>query len=93
MAAFRNSDESFSIYRKYGFLHARAISVLEAELDVMEKQLLDIEKEYANSNLIYYLRVHKTGPEDIDRRKLLEQIYQKLMAYGKVQSPLDTLGA
>lgn len=81
LAAFKNSDEDFTIYRRFGYLQSRILldkqdqlRVLEARLDKFDEQdymnyTTDLESDYM------YLK---------PRQELLQEIEAAFSSYGTV---------
>ena len=90
MTAFINSDDNFLIARKYGFLRSRLLLYRQDELSVLEKGLLDLDKDDAkNEDRKLALRSRKFDEQDDDdpeesRKALMRKIDDKLKEYGKL---------
>ena len=88
MAAFINSDENFLITRKYGFLRTRLLLYRQDELSVLEKGLLDLDKEDKESRQLALRSRKKDESTDNDpetsRKALMRKIDDKLKEYGKL---------
>ncbi|KAH5407240.1 hypothetical protein HBI88_144920 [Parastagonospora nodorum] len=87
-AAFQ-SDLSFSVYRGFGYLHARILLQLQDELRVLETDLRDMDelddngtnKRVLSSRMKDETRARKAGKLMSDRAILLETIHDKLAKY------------
>ena len=86
MAAYEDSDPSFLIYRKFGWLHNRVLLHLQDELVDLEGQLEDLDKwEVLTGNpaKLGCRRLDDAAPEESERRKLLIACREKLTEYGE----------
>ena len=88
MTAFINSDDSFLIARKYGFLRTRLLLYHQDELSVLEKGLLALDDDdKKDRKLALQSRKHDEetddDPED-SRKALMRKIADKLKEYGKL---------
>jgi len=89
VAAFEDSDPSFLIYRKFGWLHNRILLHLQDELVDLEGQLEDLDKWESltgNPTKLLCRRLDDAVPEDSERRKLLKTCREKLDEYGQPDS-------
>lgn len=89
MAAFLDSDDCFSVYRRFGFLHARLLLHKQDELRVLEEDLRDMDdrdagkkatKDFLMSRAKDDLR--RDLPENLKRKTLLAEIEKKTLEYG-----------
>ena len=82
LAAFQDSDESFMIYRRFGYLQARVLLAKQDELRVLEEELdaLDAEDVFEYPDALFE-RLSSEG-HSADRRQLLSQIERKYLEYG-----------
>jgi len=89
LAAFRNSDDDFAIFRAFNQCHCRILTQLEVEITEIEKQLLELDRaDEANPSMEYRLRKskHKEG-WDTAQRDLLREMQLKLKDYGEPHAP------
>lgn len=89
VAAFEDSDPSFLIYRKFGWLHNRILLHLQDELVDLESQLEALDQWEAligNPTKLRCRRLDDAVPEKSERRKLLVQCSEKLAEYGEPDS-------
>lgn len=96
-AAFADSDESFMIYRRFGYIHSRLLLNKQDELRELEASLRNmdlIDARNAEGKLCLQSREldverdeKREKAEGLDsRRKLLERIEQKTLQYGMLES-------
>lgn len=86
VAAFEDSDPSFLMYRKFGWLHNRILLHLQDELVDLEGQLEALdhwEAQTGNPTKLRCRRLDDAVPEKSERRKLLSQCSEKLAEYGE----------
>lgn len=86
VAAYEDSDPSFLIYRKFGWVHNRILLHLQDELVDLEGQLEDLDKWEAltgNPTKLVCRRLDDAGPEESERRILLRRCSEKLAEYGR----------
>lgn len=87
LAAFVNSDDSFLIARKYGFLRARVLLNRQDELSVLEKNLtaLDEDDHQHRRWALRSRRLDEQSDHDpvYSRKVLMDKIDDKLKQYGK----------
>ncbi len=82
VATFLDSDESFLIYRRFGYLQARLLLDEQDELQALERKLDKMDTDDA-SNHPLRLQTRDLKEEDAaPRRKLLKQIKEKYLEYG-----------
>lgn len=81
LAAFLDSDEGFSIYRRFGYVSSRLILGKQEEMQRLEKDLLDMDEEdrQANSKRL----VSNRYPP---RRDTLQKLEARYNEYGKPSS-------
>lgn len=82
LAAFQDSDESFMIYRRFGYLQSRVLLAKQDEMRVLEEELdaIDAEDMYENPDSLTQ-RLSDEGRAD-ERRQLLSKIESKYLEYG-----------
>lgn len=86
LAAFLNSDDNFTIFRKFGQSHCRLLIQLQAEITELEQDLLQLDKSDSKegSGTLHRLkRVSYLGGEDMVQKDKLNQLRKKLVDYGK----------
>ncbi len=86
LAAFLSSEQNFSIYRGFSYLHARVLLGLQDQLVVLEreldkKDLLD-ERNGLVERLHSRVRDEREDMDDRSRSKILDDIRLKLGEYG-----------
>ena len=91
-AAFADSDDSFMIYRRFGYIHSRLLLNKQDELRELEADLRDMDLIDASSEegaLCLKSRELDEERNDIQglgpRRALLEKIEQKTLQYGMLE--------
>lgn len=100
LAGFQASDEAFSIYRRFDYLHARVLLDLQYEISKFEKQLSKVDEE-DEQDTDGCQRLTSRGNEDQDfrdgepnackRRKIMAQLRELLAQYGLLDVPHDLL--
>lgn len=82
LAAVMNSDNDFTMFRRFGTLHMRNLLHLQVELSVLEQKLKELDNADAlNPETSWNLRSHLgAGGPDI-RTNLLYTIRSKLKDY------------
>ena len=80
LGAFADSDESFMLYRRFGYLQSRVLLEKQAELRSLEQQLdnLDRSEMYDEPDNLY-----SRESQGEERKGLLTQIEAKFCEYGK----------
>ena len=91
-AAFADSDESFAIYRRFGYIHARLLMHRQDELRVLERELGDMDlKDNRDEDGQRCLRSREMDDRRSRREErgracrsaLFNQIEEKVLKYGK----------
>lgn len=94
LAAFQSSDESFGIYRKFEYLHARVLLDLQYELSELEQELRRADaRDAADEKKERRLKSWKRDEIDArkeekrnenvrTRRRIVADIRQRLVEYG-----------
>ena len=89
MAAFLDSDDCFSVYRRFGFLHARLLLHKQDELRVLEEDLRDMDDRDAGKKATKAFLMSRAKddlrrdlPENLKRKTLLAEIEKKTLEYG-----------
>jgi len=96
LAAFINSDENFSMCRRFGFLHQRVLLYRQDELRDLEDQLVRLDDE-DQEEMPKALKSRKLDDvrEGSYRKGLINTIDDKLKEYGsrflQVQSPSSSI--
>lgn len=92
MTAFEDSNDFFKIYRKFSFLRGRLLLDKEIELAQLEEKLHAIDKEDSELRVTSVMsrnategRTSKTAQRF---RDLMDEINEKLVAYGKIPPAL-----
>lgn len=80
LAAFLDSDESFGLYRRFGYLQARVILEKQEELRCLEESLDDLDRKQQCSQPSSLFCRALQGPE---RKELLNQIEARFCEYCK----------
>jgi hypothetical protein len=87
VAAFLESCDSFSIYRRFGQSHSRLLVAHQCNITDLETQLqiLDKRDDEGGPDMQFRLknRYHEEG-FDTTKRALLEELEKELLAYGIV---------
>ncbi|KAH0557000.1 hypothetical protein GP486_005210, partial [Trichoglossum hirsutum] len=96
LAALLDSDESFMIYRRFGFLHARVLLNKQDELRELEDQLDAKDKEDEGQRVLKSrVRDDKTAPAEgargPTRKQILAEIETKLNEYDKLLTNAQNL--
>ena len=85
VAAFLESCDSFSIYRRFGHAHSRLLVTHECNITDLETQLQKLDKndDEGGPDRQFRLktRYHEEG-FDTTKRDLLEKLEKSLLAYG-----------
>jgi hypothetical protein len=93
LATFLDSDESFMIYRRFGFIQSRLLLNTQDELRVLEQALERLDRREAKKD-IRYPRIRNLPEEQMGpRTKLLKLIENKFCSYGKFLSEIATPGS
>lgn len=82
MAAFINSDPSFLMCRRFGFLHSRVLLYRQDELAQLENQLVELDADDAENNPRALLSRELDEQQDSTRKDLILNINEKLKEYG-----------
>lgn len=95
VAAVETCDPSFTIYRKFGWLHNRALLHLQDELSELEQELQDLDRyDFADGDPTRLIsRRHDYGiigaEKPSERRELIRCINTKLKEYGPRLDPMS----
>ncbi|KAH7076260.1 hypothetical protein FB567DRAFT_608947 [Paraphoma chrysanthemicola] len=99
IAAFLDSDDGFSIYRRFGYLQSRILLQKQSELSVLEDRLqaLDLDIVAEDGDAFCYQKLW--CPQEEEHRQLLEVIEAKYCSYdserrsvGRFLNNLQSLG-
>ncbi|KAH8726018.1 hypothetical protein GQ44DRAFT_826124 [Phaeosphaeriaceae sp. PMI808] len=87
LAAFLDSDECFSVYRRFGFLQSRLLLDKQDKLRELEEALDNLDIRESNTDFKQPMTTDLTG-DTIERRKdLLEEVEREFTSYANL---LDT---
>lgn len=93
LAAFESSEPSFSLYRKFKYLHSRVLLELQHEIQCLESDLTSMdEMDYSNGkqDILQSIEIdHRQAKQEGIRRKrtkLVNLIRGKLVHYGKFKA-------
>ena len=92
LGCFLDSDEAFTIYRRFGLLHSRLLLYKQEELRKLEETLLTLDKRDSQSEdgqmrLQCWSRDQKiTGSRS--RKELMQKIEVKSLEYGRFSPTL-----
>jgi hypothetical protein len=79
LATFKNSSDSFAVYRRFGYLQSRLLLEKQDVLRVLERRLDQYDREHVTTSFTRDL-----GADDlIPRQALLEEIEHAFNSYGK----------
>ena len=94
-AAFADSDDSFMIYRRFGYIHSRLLLNKQDQLRELEASLRDMDLIDAGSEHgALCLKSRELDEEREEhqglgsRKALLEKIEQKTLQYGRLERSL-----
>jgi hypothetical protein len=83
LAAFMESDESFKMYRQFGYVHTRVLLHLQCELADMETRLKMMdERDSQDERRKVFLQSQKRDSAEPERGTLLSEFRVKLKEYG-----------
>ncbi|KAH8729020.1 hypothetical protein GQ44DRAFT_502619 [Phaeosphaeriaceae sp. PMI808] len=90
-AAFQSSEQSWSIYRGFSYLHSRVILELQDELRCLEKNLMETEEMYQNNGSAKRLKSRHCDLQQARREEnpsiragLISTIRDKLVKYDEL---------
>jgi len=83
LAAFLDSDESFMIYRRFGYLQARLLLDKQDELRRLEERLGEMDEEATGLDHDELCTRDRRGKKANARKALLENVEEKFCSYGK----------
>lgn len=86
LAAFKDSSESFSVYRRFGYLQSRLLLDRQHELGLLEEELDEFDRDPNNFEQLTSLG--DRSPDELKtRRDLFRRIEETYASYG-ANSPL-----
>ena len=91
VAAFLDSDDGFSIYRRFGYLQSRILLQKQSELSILENQLHALELEILNDDEDALCHQKLFGPNADKHCQLLESIESKYCSYGQTQGHISAV--
>jgi hypothetical protein len=85
LGAFLDSDESFRIYRQFGYLQSRLLLEKQDELRKLEEKLDEIDREDdLEAESRKRLKTRDLTPEyAAERKEIIGTIEKKFLEYGK----------
>ena len=86
LAAFQNSANNFLIFRRFGLMHCRQLLRLQGEITLLEKRLLELDREGAadgSKTASGLTSLEYQSDWDWELRQLHEKLAAKLQLYGK----------
>lgn len=93
LAAFLDSDESFTLYRRFGYLQARLLLDKQDEMRKLEEKLDEMDKEDEENRskrlITRDLKEQDAGP----RRELFKAIEERFCEYAHILTTAQTLMA
>lgn len=92
MAAFLDSDECFTMYRRFGFLQSRLLLEKQDELRELEEQLDRSDKKEEKAAVTRPMTRDLVSDQLADRKELLSKVEEKFCAYGKSCNFMTTSG-
>lgn len=85
-----NSDPSFLMCRRFGFLHSRVLLYRQDEIAQLETQLVELDADDAVNNPRALISRDFDEQQDSTRKELILSIDEKLKQYGWLGLPLRT---
>jgi hypothetical protein len=82
VAAFLDSDEGLSVYRRFGYLQSRLLLNKQEDLRRLEKDLGRMDRMIMSTDVNAMCSRDIRGPEGEDNEKLLGEIEEKFCSYG-----------
>jgi hypothetical protein len=82
VAAFLDSDECFSVYRRFGFLQSRLLLNKQAKLRKLEVELECLDEKEAKTDDRHPMTIDVSDEIAEPRTKLLTEIEQEFTSYG-----------
>jgi hypothetical protein len=88
LAAFLDSDEGFTIYRRFGYLQSRLLLDKQEQLRLLEEKLEHLDLKIAKDDPGALCSRTLYGPNAVEHRKLITEIESAYCSYGVVKSNL-----
>jgi hypothetical protein len=90
IAAFQNLHSQYLIFRSFGQIHCRLLLNLQAEIEILDKALSNLDKRDEARDLEYKLRSseHQDG-WDCSTKNILRELEDKVLKYGKWRIFID----
>lgn len=82
LATFLDSDEGFTVYRRFGYLQSRLLLKKQEELRCLEDQLDALEQKMIEDDDQRFCRSKVFGPNAEKHKNLLVSIESKFCSYG-----------
>lgn len=83
-----NSDDNFSVFRRFGQLRTRLLLHKQWEVARLERELEDLDQEDARDDVLRIQSLDYDRKEGIsERERLMGRIDEKLKAYGMLLLP------
>ncbi|KAF2657862.1 hypothetical protein K491DRAFT_313155 [Lophiostoma macrostomum CBS 122681] len=93
VAAFLDSDEGLSVYRRFGYLQSRLLLNKQEDLRRLEKDLSRMDRMITHTDINAMCSRDLRGPHREDHEKLLREIEQKFCSYANVLTAAQQLMA
>ena len=87
LAAFLNSEDNFAIFRRFGNVHCRLLVHLQAEIQILEHKLMELDESDASPSSPHQWRLRMADFEegrDSGQRDIRRQLEEKLLVYGMI---------
>jgi hypothetical protein len=84
VAAFLDSDESFTVYRRFGYLQSRILLDKQEDLRRAEKKLARMEKKMTKENENRMCSRDVRGTDAQKHKELLNDIEKKFRSYSSI---------
>jgi hypothetical protein len=84
LSTFQNLHSQYLIFRSFGQIHCRLLLNLQAEIEILERTLSNLDKQDETPDLQYKLRSskHQEG-WDCSTKNILRELEDKVLKYGK----------
>jgi hypothetical protein len=83
LAALENSDSSFGIYRRFGYLHNRLLLHRQAEIVALEEELDKLDDtDDQNPDCFRLTSIEFREGDSTEQKDLLDNLETKLKSYG-----------
>jgi hypothetical protein len=89
LGALYNRSNDLSIYRRFGYLHARILLRKQDEIRILEEKLDLLENKLAKRDPALFARQARRVEKDkdiLEHDELLDAIEQRLLEYGTFHS-------